>query len=131
MEAEDLQRRFLAADPHAGAAARAQLAEILLHEEKLDEAYRAMLDCLALDPYNYKTQLNLGELLAKQTKWAEARPHLEFVMRYFPDEDEKIYPLLFQADKAMGDPSAAAKAVRFGLRMFPDNSELQRLNLLL
>ena len=52
-------------------------------------------------------------------------------MRYFPDEDSGIYPLLFQADKALGDPSAAAKAVRFGLRLFPDNSELQRLKLLL
>jgi len=130
-EAEDLQRRLIAADPHAGAAARAELAEILLREDKLDEAYRAMLDCLAEDPYNYQTQLNLGELLARQEKWAEARRHLEFVMRYFPDEDEKIYPLLFQADKALGDPSAAAKAVRFGLRLFPDSSELKRLNLLL
>ena len=52
-------------------------------------------------------------------------------MRYFPDENSEIYPLLFQADKALGDPSGAAKAVRFGLRLFPDNSELQRLNLLL
>jgi len=130
-EAENLQRRLIAADPHAGAAARAELAEILLREDKLDEAYRAMLDCLAEDPYNYQTQLNLGELLATQEKWAEARRHLEFVMRYFPDEDEKIYPLLFQADKALGDPSAAAKAVRFGLRLFPDNLELKRLNLLL
>ncbi len=130
-EAEDLQRRLIAADPHAGAAARAELAEILLRGDKLDEAYRAMLDCLAQDPYNYQTQLNLGELLARREKWPEARQHLEFVMRYFPDEDEKIYPLLFQADKALGDPSAAAKAARFGLRMFPGNSELQRLNLLL
>ncbi len=130
-EAEDFQRRLLAADPRAGAGARAQLAEILLREDKLDEAYRAMQDCLAQDPYNYQTQRNLGELLATQKKWAEARRHLEFVMRYFPDEDEKIYPLLFQADKALGDPSAGAKAVRFGLRMFPGNSELQRLNLLL
>ncbi len=130
-EAEDLQRRLLAANPHSAAAARAQLAEILLREEKLDEAYRAMMDCLALDPYNYQTQLNLGELLARQEKWVEARQHLEFVMRYFPDEDEKIYPLLFQADKALGDSSAAAKAVRFGLRIFPGNSELLRLNLLI
>ena len=59
-EAEDLQRRLIAADPHSGAAARAELAEILLRENKLDEAYRAMQDCLALDPYNYQTQLNLG-----------------------------------------------------------------------
>jgi len=130
-EAEEIQRRVLAADPHASAAARAQLGEILMREDKLDEAYQAMLDCLAQDPYNYQTQLNLGELLARQKKWAEARPHLEFVMRYFPDEDSGIYPLLFQADQALGDPSAAAKAVRFGLRLFPENSELRRLNLLL
>jgi spermidine synthase len=130
-EAEGLQRRFLAADPHANAAASALFAEILMREDKLDEAYQAMLDCLAQDPYNYQTQLNLGELLARQKKWAEARPHLEFVMRYFPDEDSGIYPLLYQAYQALGDPSSAAKAARFGLRLFPDNSELRRLNLLL
>ena len=89
-----------------------------------------MLDCLAVDPYNYQTHLNLGELLAKEKSWAEARRHLEFVMRYFPDEDAGIYPLLYRADQALGDPRAAAKAVRFGLRLFPDNSELQRLNLM-
>jgi tetratricopeptide (TPR) repeat protein len=130
-EAEELQRRLLAADPQASAAARAQLAEILMREDKQDEAYQAMLDCLAQDPYNFQTRLNLGELLARQKKWADARPHLEFVMRYFPDEESAIYPLLFQADQALGDPSAAAKAVRFGLRLFPSNSELQRLNSLL
>ena len=130
-EAEDLQRRLITADPHPGAAARAQFAEILLREDKLDEAYHAMLDCLAQDPYNYQTQLNLGELLASQKKWAEARQHLEFVMRYYPDEDSGIYPLLFQADQALGDPPAAVKAVSFGLRIFPDNSELRRLNSLL
>ena len=42
------------------------LREILLREDKLDEAYRAMLDCLAQDPYNYQAHLNLGELLARQ-----------------------------------------------------------------
>jgi spermidine synthase len=129
-EAEDLQRRTIETDPHAGASARAQLAEILLREDKLDQAYLAMLDCLAEDPYNYQAHLNLGELLARQKKWAEARRHLEFVMRYFPDEDSGIYPLLYQTDQALGDTTAAAKAARFGLRMFPDNSELQRLNLI-
>ena len=130
-EAEDLQRRLIAADPHAGAAARAELAEILLREDKLDEAYRAMLDCLAQDPYNYQTQLNLGELLARQKKWAEARRHLEFVMRYFPDEDSGNLSAPVSGRQGAGRSAAAAKAVRFGLRLFPDNSELQRLNLLL
>ena len=129
-EAEDLQGRIIAADSQSGAAGRAQLADILMHEDKQGESYRAMLDSLVQDPYNFQAHLDLGKLLAKQSKWTEARKHLEFVMRFFPDEDSGIYPLLFQADMALGDRSAAAQAVRFGLRVFPDNSELQRLNLL-
>lgn len=127
--AEGLQRRLVAADPHHGAAAEAELAEILLREEKFDEATLTMLDCLAQDPYNLQTHLNLGKFLAKQEEWAEARPHLEFVMRFFPDESVEIYPLLIQADQALGDASAARKAAQLGLRMFPGDSELKRLNL--
>ena len=88
-----------------------------------------MLECLAIDPYNYQTHVNLGVLLSNQKKWADARRHLEFVMRYFPDENEGIYPLLFQVDGELGDSRAAAGVLGFGLRMFPGNSELQRLRL--
>jgi tetratricopeptide (TPR) repeat protein len=129
-EAENLQRAIIAVDPHPTVAARAELAEILLRQDKTDEAYRAFLDCLAKDPYNLQTHRNLGEMLAKQEKWREARSHLEFVMRYFPDENSEIYALLYRADLALGDPSAAAKVVRFGLRMFPSDSELQRLGMM-
>jgi tetratricopeptide (TPR) repeat protein len=129
-DAEALQRRLISADLHPSAAECAQLGEILLHEEKQDEAYSTMLQCLAQDPYNLQTQLNLGKMLTHQKKWPEARVHLEFVMRFFPDQDEKIYLLLFQVDRELGDPRAAARAVRFGLRMFPDSSELRRLNLM-
>jgi spermidine synthase len=128
-EAEELQRSVIAADPHSGAAARAELADILMREGKQDEAYRAMLDCLAEDPYNYQTHLNLGKLLAAQKRWAEARPHLEFAARYFPDSDAEIYPLLIQTDQALGDPSAAARAARLGARMFPGDSQLKQLGL--
>ena len=128
-EAEETQRRLIGEDPNAGADGLAQLAEIYLHEGKQDDAYTAMLDSLAADPYNYQAHVELAEFLAKQKRWAEARRQLEFVMRFYPDEDAGIYPLLFQADMVLGDPSAAAKAARFGRRVFPDNSELQRLNL--
>ena len=129
-EAENLQRALLFANSHPNAAERAELAEILMRQGKTQQAYSAMQDCLAQDPYNFQSHRNLGELLAKQEKWGEARHHLEFVMRYFPDEYSGIYPLLYRADVALGDPAAAIKAVRFGLRMFPSDSELQRLNLI-
>jgi spermidine synthase len=130
-EAEALQRRMMIANAHPDAAAHAQLAESLLHEGKLDAAYSASLDSLSEDPYNYQAHMSLGKLLAQQNKWSEAIKHLEFVMRYFPDENAEVYPLLFKADKTLGDSTAAAKAVKFGLRIFPDNSELQLLKPLL
>jgi len=40
-------------------------------------------------------------------------------MRYYPDEDSGIYPLLFLADRALGDPSAAAKACASAGACFP------------
>jgi spermidine synthase len=128
-EAEDLEQRLIRADPHAGAGAYAQLAETLLRAGDLGRAYSAMQDCLARDPYNFQTQLNLGVLLRQQKKWAEARQHLEFVRRYFPDADAETYTLLFEVDNALSDPRGARDAVRFGLRMFPDNSDLRHLTL--
>jgi predicted Zn-dependent protease len=128
-EAEVLQRRLLAADPRPSAAARAELGEILLREDKQEEAYRAMQARLAEDPYDYQMHFDLGGLLVQQKRWQEARTHLEFVMRFYPDEDARTYPLLVQADQALGDSLAAAKALRFGLRLFPSNEELQHLNL--
>jgi spermidine synthase len=130
-EAEDLQRLIIAADPHAGAAAYAQLGAIYLRAGDLQQASDAMQECLARDPYNYQAHAGLGQIFTAQKKWSEARRHLEFVRQYFPDEDAGIYPLLSQVDKALGDPRAAAEAVRFGLRLFPDDAELKRLKLLL
>jgi predicted Zn-dependent protease len=130
-EAEALQRRLMAATPGPDAAAEAQLGDILLHEGKLDEAHRAIMDCLAADPYSYQAHMDLGKLRVRQNNWAEVRKNLEFVMRFFPDENSAVYPLLFKADKNLGDSAAAARAVKFGLRVFPDNSELQQLKPLL
>lgn len=128
-EAEETQRLLIGADQRSGAADLAQLADILLHEDQQDAAHATMLDALAADPYNYQAHFDLAEFFAKRNRWAEARQHLEFVMRFYPDQDAAIYPLLFRADQSLGDPRAAAKALRFGRRVFPDNSELQQLGL--
>jgi spermidine synthase len=129
-EAADLERRLIAANPGAGADAYAQLAEMLLRAGKLPEAYDAMQACLAHDPYNFQTHLSLAEMFIQQKKWPEAREHLEFARRYFPDGDPEIYTLLYEVYGATGNPRAAAEAARFGLRIFPDDPDLQRLSLL-
>jgi len=131
LEAADLQRRLIQVDPHAGAGGYSQLAEILIRAGKLDAALAAIQQCLARDPYNFQANLNWAELLHEQKKWIQARDRLELVRRYFPDGDAETYTLLYEVCHELGDTRAAADAVLFGLRMFPDNSDLQRLKLLL
>jgi len=59
--------------------------------------------------------------------WAEARQHLEFVRRYFPEQRRWNYTLLFES-KPLGT-RVCSDAVRFGLRMFRQ-FDLQRLTLI-
>jgi spermidine synthase len=126
-EAEEDQRRILAGNPHASAGAYAQLGEIHMRAGNFDLAASAFRDALARDPYNFQAHESLGQIFVSQKNWADARRELEFVRRYFPDEDLGAYPALFQVYNALGDPRAATEAARFGLRMFPDNSVLRRL----
>jgi spermidine synthase len=128
-EAESLQQRLIAATPHTSASDYAKLGEIYFRAGDLERAYPAMQESLLRDPYNFQAHVNLGQLLALQQKWAEARKNLEFVKRYFPDEDATIYVFLYHADMALGDPRAADEALRFGLRIFPDRTELLQLKL--
>lgn len=130
-EAEDLQRRIIAADPHAAASAYATLGDIFMRAGDLQQAREALQQCLVHDPYNFQAHIGLGQIFTAQMKWGEARQNLEFIRQYFPDEDARIYTMLYQVDRALGNPRAAADAVRFGLRLFPDDSELKRLKLLL
>ncbi len=128
-EAESLQLRLIAATPNAKAADYAKLGEIYFRAGDLARAYAAMQESLLRDPYNFQAHVNLGQLLALQQKWGEARKNLEFVERYFPDEDATIYVYLYHADVALEDPRAAEEALRFGLRIFPDRTELLQLKL--
>ncbi len=128
--AADLERQLIAANPATAADGYAQLGEMLLRAGKLQEATDAMQACLKLDPYNFQTHLNLAEIFSHQSKWAEARANLEFARRYFPDGDPEIYTLLYQVYEATGDHAAATEAARFGVRIFPDDPDLQRISLL-
>ncbi len=128
--AASLERQLIAANPSSAADGYAQLGEMLLRAGKLDEAYTAMQECLARDPYNFQTHLSLAEIFDHDKKWPEALQHLQFVRRYFPDGDPEIYTLLYEVYDATGAHAAATEAARFGLHIFPDDPDLQRLSLL-
>ena len=126
-EAAEIQRRLIKANPHASADDYAELGEMLKRAEKLDEAVAAMNECLARDPYNFETHLNLGQILDFQKKYYDSRKNLEFVQRFFPDADPQPYALLYEVDNALGDSKAATEAVRFGIHLFPNDPALLRL----
>jgi tetratricopeptide (TPR) repeat protein len=127
IEAAEIQRRLINADPRAGADAYAELGEMLKRAGKLDEAVAAMNECLARDPYNFQSHLNLGQILDFQKKYHDSRKNLEFVRRFFPDVDSQTYALLYEVDSAIGDSKAATEAVRFGIHLFPNDPTLLRL----
>ena len=59
--------------------------------------------------------------------WPQARAHLEFAVRYFPDNDPDIYASLAEVYRAMGDATAANRILRKGMRIFPGNADVRRL----
>ena len=127
MEAADVQQRLIAANPGKSAADYEQLGELLLRNRNYSQGRDALQECLARDPYNIKAHLYLGVLFRQQQLWTEALENLEFVRRFSPAADAGTYKLLYEVYQGLGDPEAAARAARFGLRIFPDNSDLQRL----
>ena len=102
----------------------------ILRAGDLERAYGAMQDCLARDPYNFQTHCQSWRIVASTEEVGRSAATPGIREAIFPRRRRGNYTLLYEVDKALGDPRAAADAVRFGLRMFPDNSELQRLNLL-
>jgi len=126
-EAVDLQQRLIAAKPHPSAADYEELAEVLLRVRQDEQARSALQQSLAIDPYNFKAHLVLGVLFRHEELWTDAQEQLEFVRRFSPDADPGTYSLLYEVDTALGQTRAASEALRFGLRVFPGDANLQRL----
>ena len=127
MEATEIEQRVIVANPRTIATDYEQLGELLLRTRTYDQGRDALQECLARDPYNLKAHLYLGVFFRPQRLWTEALQNLEFIRRFSPAADAGTYALLYDVYQALGDPQSASQAVRFGLRIFPEDSALQRL----
>jgi len=123
-QAANWQARRIAADPTAGPDEYCRLGELLLDMGDLARAESALLSGLEREPYSYAAHRNLGELYRQRKFWTQARKHLEFVVRYFPDTDAETYAALAEVYRATGDTGAANEILRKGRRIFPDDQEL-------
>jgi len=104
-----------------------RLGEVLFQGGKNDLAERAFFAALDKDPYSYAAHRNLGEIYLKKKDWDKAEAHLAFVVRFHPDADASMYSELAEVFRATGRPQSAVEILRKGLRIFPDNAELQKL----
>jgi spermidine synthase len=82
---------------------------------------------LERDAYCHPAHRTLAELAIAQKNWTEARTHLEFLVRYAPDEDASVYASLAGVRLALGDTIASREALHKGLRVFPNDPTLRRL----
>ena len=126
-QAADWQARRIAADSSAGLNEYCRLGELLVRLGELARGELAFLTALEREPYSYAAHRNLGQLYRRRMLWPQARAHLEFAVRYFPDNDPYIYASLAEVYRAMGDATAANRILRKGMRIFPGNADLRRL----
>jgi spermidine synthase len=119
-----LNRMSVMTDPPASEYCR--LGAIWMKMSKLAEAEPILLKGTSKDPYSYACHLDLGELYRETGQLPLARQHFELVVRFYPDYDPSIFRSLAGVYFALGDSRAAGAILHKGLRVFPDDPELQR-----
>jgi spermidine synthase len=118
-----LNRMMVMPDPPAPEYCR--LAAIWMKLAEPGEAEPVLQRGLRKDPYSYACNLELGELYRETGRFAEARQHLELVIRLYPDYDATTFRTLAGIETILGDRRAAKALLRKGLRFFPGDAELQ------
>jgi spermidine synthase/Tfp pilus assembly protein PilF len=119
-----LNRMAVMPDPPASEYCR--LGAIWMKIFNFAEAEPVLLRGISKDPYSYACHLGLGELYRETGRLPLARQHFELVVRFYPDYDPVIFRSLAGVYLALGDSHSAMATLRKGLRLFPDDTDLQK-----
>jgi predicted membrane-bound spermidine synthase len=120
------QLNRMAVMPDPAASEYCRLGAIWMKISNLAEAEPVLLRGTLKDPYSYACHLELGELYRETGRFSLARQHFELIVRFYPDYDPTIFRSLAGVYLALGDSHSAMATLRKGLRLFPDDPELQR-----
>jgi spermidine synthase len=124
-EAVEWQTKRVAADPHCPLGPLALLADMLFFEAgDTREAARVAEALLDRDPYNGTAHRILGEIRWRESRWEEARSHLESVVRYYPAWIPGVYSALANVYRNLDRSDDADFIVRKAARIFPGNADL-------
>jgi len=103
-----------------------RLGAIWMKMPNLAEAEPVLLRGISKDPYSYACHLGLGELYRETGRLSLASQHFELVVRFYPDYDPVIFRSLAGVYLALGDSRSAMATLRKGLRLFPNDPDLQK-----
>ena len=126
-EAACWQEVRIGIDPALGCREYVRLGRDYLRAGAADAGEKWLRKALERDSYCHPAHRTLADLAIARKNWAEAKPQLEFLVRYAPDEDASVYSSLAGVDLALGNSSASQEALNKGLRIFPDDPNLHRL----
>jgi spermidine synthase len=119
-----LKRMALMPDPPASEFCR--LGAIWAKLGNAGRAESAFLQGIVKDPYSYACNLDLGELDRGTGRYALAQQHFQLVVRFYPDYNPAVFRSLASVYQSLDEPDSAVAALRKGLRLFPDDLDLQK-----
>ncbi len=123
--AAELRERVVAARGRPVRADLKQLGEMYLQAGDWARAEQNFRALLAVEPHSYSAHRNLGEMLLVKKDLKAGIEMLEFVVRFNPDEESKVYKLLAQAYRDMGRSTDAYGIMEKARRLFPSDQSLK------
>ncbi len=125
-QAVNWQIKRIAADSDCPSDALSVLARLFLESGDLPGAESVYTELLGRDPYDADAHRKLGEIFHRESRWDKARVQLEFVVRYYPAWDPRVYVSLANVYRNLDRWQDAKLILRKGERIFPGNYDLAR-----
>jgi len=124
-KAAEIRERMVTVRGKANASDLKHLGEMYLQAGDWVRAEQNFRALLAIEPHSYSAHRNLGEMLLVRKDWPAAKDMLEFVVRFSPDNEVKVYQLLSSAYQNLGRPAEARAILEKGRRIFPKDNSLK------
>jgi tetratricopeptide (TPR) repeat protein len=122
------QMEHIAAMKDPPASEYCTLGDLWAHAGNYSSAEEALRAGLEREPYSYLCHRELGEIDRVKGRFAAAREHLEFVVRFYPEVDSGTYASLALLYRAQGHLDLARDILRKGRRIFPEDSMISRMS---
>jgi tetratricopeptide (TPR) repeat protein len=103
------------------------LGDLWARAGNLTSAEESFREGLKREPHSYMCHRELGEIDRVKGRWAAAREHLEFVVRFYPEADPRTFLSLALVYRAQGNQNLAREILPQRQRIFPNDQAILRM----